>query len=174
MKSREFRRSNTEVIVIAHNIRSILNLGSIIRSAECFGVGTVITSGWTPSINHGLPHIQTKMKQQLHKTALGAEDIVKIIYCDDINLLIEKLKTDNYQIVGLEQSSDSIELPNFVASNKVALLLGEEVDGITPQLMKMCDTLVEIPMFGQKESLNVSVAAGIALYEISSKNSLRQ
>lgn len=170
MKSRDFNNSGTEIIVIAHNIRSILNLGSIIRSAECFGIGKVFTSGWTPSIDHGLPHIRTKLKQQLHKTALGAEDIVDISYSDDIKKLINQLKADGFQIVGLEQSIESIELPAFVASPKTALLLGEEVDGIDPQLMNMCDKLIEIPMFGQKESLNVSVATGIALYEIASKN----
>ena len=75
-------------------------------------------------------------------------------------------KQDGYRVVGLEQSSKSIALPAYKAPAKVALLLGEEVDGITPDLLAKCDDLIEIPMFGQKESFNVSVATGIALYQL--------
>lgn len=166
MKSREFIRDSREIVIIAHNIRSLLNVGSIMRSAEGFGVSTVFATGWTPSPDHGLPHVRKKLTAELHKTALGAESIVKLSYRDSVNLLLDSLKQDGYRVVGLEQSSKSIALPAYKAPAKVALLLGEEVDGITPDLLAKCDDLIEIPMFGQKESFNVSVATGIALYQL--------
>ncbi len=166
MKSREFTRGSQEIVVIAHNIRSIMNLGSIVRTAEGFGVSTVFTTGWTASPDKGLPHVQKKMAGELHKTALGAEDIVAIHYRKDVSDLLGDLKQDGYRIVGLEQSSRSIPLPDYQPPDKIALLLGEEVGGVTAELLELCDDTVEIPMFGHKESFNVSVATGIALYEL--------
>lgn len=136
------------------------------RSAEGFGVSTIFTTGWTPSPDKGLPHVRKKLASELHKTALGAEDIINIHYKEDITNLLKELKQSNYRVVGLEQSSDSIALPNYQSPDKIALLLGEEVNGIEPELLKQCDDVVEIPMFGRKESFNVSVATGIALYQL--------
>lgn len=166
MKSRKFTKRDGEIIIIAHNVRSIMNLGSIVRSAEGFGVSTIFTTGWTPSPDKGLPHVRKKLTNELHKTALGAEDIVNIHYKEDITNLLKELKQSNYRVVGLEQSSDSIALPNYQSPDKIALLLGEEVNGIEPELLKLCDDVIEIPMFGHKESFNVSVATGIALYQL--------
>lgn len=158
----------SEVIVIAHNIRSTHNVGSIFRTSEGFGVAKIILSGYTPypRLEHDprLPHIAAKLTDQIHKTALGAEEMVPFIYQSEPD--IASLKSDGYTIVGLEQDQRAVILPEYAVPAKVALLLGEEVHGLTPELLVACDDLIEIPMHGHKESFNVSVAAGIALYHL--------
>lgn len=157
------------VIVIAHNIRSTHNVGSIFRTAEGFGVSKIILSGYTPypvlADDTRLPHIASKLTDQIHKTALGAETLVPFEYQETPD--VSSLKKAGFRIVALEQDSASIPLRAYTAPEKVALLLGEEVAGIAPDLLRRCDDIIEIPMQGQKESFNVSVAAGIALYHLS-------
>lgn len=158
-----------EIIVIAHNIRSTHNVGAIFRTSEGFGVKKIILSGYTPyPVGAGdtrLPHIREKLTGQIHKTALGAEAIVPFEYQEVPDFAA--LRSTGFTIVGLEQDDRSILLPSYTPPDKIALLLGEEVEGITANLRKQCDQLIEIPMHGQKESYNVSVAAGIALYALS-------
>lgn len=158
-----------EIIVIAHNIRSTHNVGSIFRTAEGFGVKHIILSGYTPypktDNDPRLPHIALKLTSQIHKTALGAETLVPFEYQEHPD--IQTFKENGYRIVALEQAEQSVSLREYVAPEKVALLLGEEVHGVTDELLEACDTIIEIPMHGQKESFNVSVAAGIALYALS-------
>lgn len=158
----------TEIIVIAHNIRSVHNVGSIFRTCEGFGVTKLILSGYTPypAIKNDLrlPHISQKLTQQIHKTALGAENIVNFAYQEEPDLT--QLKLDGYRMVGLEQHQKSVSLRQYSPPAKLALLLGEEVHGIPSELLDQCQDIVEIPMRGQKESFNVSVAAGIALYSL--------
>jgi len=155
-----------DVIVIAHNIRSTHNVGSIFRTCEGFGVSQLILSGYTPYPRYDgdtrLPHISEKLTKQIHKTALGAETLVAFTYQPLPDF--EDLKKRGYVIVGLEQDERSIPLGDYIAPEKIALLLGEEVEGIESHLRGYCDDLVEIPMKGKKESFNVSVATGIALY----------
>lgn len=157
-----------DIIVIAHNIRSTHNVGAIFRTAEGFGVAKIILSGYTPyprlSNDTRLPHIADKLTSQIHKTALDAETIVPFEYQEAPD--IDKLRHSGYRIIGLEQDTRSIMLPDYHPPEKVALLLGEEVEGITGDLRDQCDDLIEIPMVGQKESFNVSVATGIALYAL--------
>ena len=159
----------SEIVVIAHNIRSTHNIGSIFRTCEGFGVSKIIISGYSPypklPIETRLPHIEAKLTAQIHKTALGAESMVPFEYQEIPNL--SQLKEQEFTIIGLEQDKRSILLQNYIAPKKIALLLGEEVKGITNDLRDQCDDLVEIPMVGRKESFNVSVAAGIALYGLS-------
>ena len=158
-----------EIIVIAHNIRSTHNVGAIFRTSEGFGVKKIVLSGYTPyprqTNDSRLPHIADKLTLQIHKTALGAEAIVPFEYQEAPDFAT--LKNDGYTIVGLEQDERSTLIQNYKAPEKIALLLGEEVNGLTPELRTTCDDLIEIPMRGQKESFNVSVAAGIALYALS-------
>lgn len=160
--------SYPEIILILHNIRSTHNVGAIFRTAEGFGVKKIILCGYTPypSLKNDsrLPHIAEKLTSQIHKTALGAETLVPFIYQEVIDFTA--LKRDGYDIVGLEQDSRSVVLSSFTPPSKMALLLGEEVSGISAEHRESCDTLLEIPMKGQKESFNVSVAAGIALYAL--------
>ena len=158
-----------KITLVLHNIRSVHNVGSIFRTAEGFGVKKIYLSGYTPSPDNGLPHIREKISKQLNKTALGAEKLVPSEYIDDVFSLLNDLKKSDFKIIGLEQDPRSIPLPDLrrrlsSTQNKIALVLGEEVHGIAPKLRDLCDELVEIPMFGKKESFNVAVSAGIALY----------
>jgi 23S rRNA (guanosine2251-2'-O)-methyltransferase len=160
-----------EIVVIAHNIRSTHNVGSILRTADGFGVARVFLTGYTPYPTQAndtrLPHLRQKITKQIHKTALGAEATVPTEHHEDLLPVLSKLKADGYQLIALEQSEQAIILPDVKPYSKVALLLGEEVHGTPQDLLNLCDVVVEIPMKGAKESFNVSVAAGIALYELS-------
>mgnify|MGYP000860897006 CR=1 FL=1 len=176
----------SHIVVIAHNIRSTHNVGSIFRTCEGFGVERIVLSGYTPypdlsiqptapmcayidgeltRTDTRLPHIREKITSQIHKTALGAESLVPFEYHDTLDL--GTLDLVGYRLVALEQAPNSIDLRDYKAPERVALLLGEEVHGIAPDILAQCQDTVEIPMYGQKESFNVSVAAGIALYELS-------
>lgn len=154
-----------EITLVLHNIRSTHNVGSIFRSAEGFGVKEIILTGYTPypktDDDSRLPHIADKLTSQIHKTALGAEKLVSFRHYETLN---EWMADNKLPIVALEQSAESQSLPDFNPPKKFALILGEEVNGINPDVLKRCDYIVEIPMFGKKESFNVSVACGVALY----------
>ena len=158
----------SDIILIAHNIRSTHNVGSIFRTCEGFGVTKIILSGFTPyprlHEDSRLPHIADKLTAQIRKTALGAEEMVPFEYQETADL--QSLKKAGYRIVGLEQDGRSVMLQDYVAPEKIALLIGEEVEGLAADLRNECDDLVEIPMHGKKESFNVSVATGIALYQL--------
>ncbi|MBR6961846.1 TrmH family RNA methyltransferase [Candidatus Saccharibacteria bacterium] len=155
------------LMVILYNIRSTYNVGAILRSCECLGVKDVVLTGYTPYLDKGLPHEQAKLKKQIHKTALGAEEMLNTRRIDDINEAIMTLKADGYQILALEQGEHSLNLADSPKlEGKLALILGEEVHGIPQDILAKCDHLLEIPMLGKKESFNVSVATGIALWEL--------
>jgi tRNA G18 (ribose-2'-O)-methylase SpoU len=132
-------------------------------------VEKIILSGYTPypviENDARLPHIAEKLTSQIHKTALGAEAMLPFEYSEALDLA--KLKQEGYEIIALEQHARSLPLVDYEPARNVALLLGEEVEGIAPELLEQCATILEIPMKGQKESFNVSVAAGIALYALS-------
>ena len=172
-----------EIIVIAHNIRSTHNVGAIFRTCEGFGVQRLILSGYTPypdlalqptppqcayqpeetvRADPRLPHIREKITRQIHKTALGAEALVPFDYQPELDL--EQFA--GYRIVALEQASTSVSLQQYQPPSKLVLLLGEEVHGIPAETLALVDDIIEIPMYGQKESFNVSVATGIALYAL--------
>ena len=157
-----------EIVIVAHNIRSTHNVGSIFRTAEGFGVSRIILSGYTPYPTIGgdtrLPHISEKLTSQIHKTALGAEKMVPFEYQETPDLQV--LKDVGFRVIGLEQDAKSVQLPDYKSPEKIALLLGEEVHGIEQTLLDQCDDIIEISMQGKKESFNVSVAAGIALYAL--------
>ena len=159
------------IIVVAHNIRSTHNVGSVLRTADGFGIQKVFLTGYTPypaqPDDTRLPHIRDKLTRQIHKTALGAETSVATEYTADAARLLATLKQSGHHIAALEQHPRAVPLPGYAPPQKLALLLGEEVQGVEPQLLALCDTILEIPMRGKKESFNVSVAAGIALYELS-------
>ena len=157
-----------DIILIAHNIRSTHNVGAFLRTSDGFGVSKVIFSGYTPyptlENDTRLPYFADKLTRQIHKTALGAETVVPFEYYETPPL--DELKAQGYAIVGLEQDKRSIILPDYVVPDKIALLLGNEIDGIYPEYRDQCDVLIEISMRGSKESFNVSVATGIALYHL--------
>lgn len=164
-----------EMILVLDNIRSTYNVGAILRTAEGFGVEKVILSGYTPRVHDKklLPHLREKLDREIHKTALGAEDMLEIYACDDISTELRNLRNQGWQTVGLENNIANVPIYRLnseeiktVLADKVVLILGEEVNGIDNSLYDMIDLFVEIPMRGQKESFNVSVATGIAIYGI--------
>lgn len=166
------------MIVVLHNIRSCYNVGAILRTCEGFGVGKVILSGYTPRVHDEnlLPHLREKLDKEIHKTALGAEDLLDVYSCGDIFLELKKLHKQGWQIVGLENNIADVPLFSLcddklrdALSNKLVLVLGEEVNGINNSLYDIIDLFIEIPMKGQKESFNVSVATGIAVYELTAR-----
>lgn len=162
--------SSPHIVVIAHNIRSSHNVGSIFRTCDGFGVEHLYLTGYSPypaiERDTRLPHIVQKVTSEINKTALGAADSVVFSHLTSPYSVIDGYKAHGYAIVGLEQNQNAINLPEFVVPPKMVLILGEEVNGIKTDLIKKCTALLEIPMNGQKESFNVSVAAGIALYAL--------
>lgn len=164
-----------KLILVLDNIRSTYNVGAILRTAEGFGVSKVILSGYTPRVHDKdlLPHLREKLNKEIHKTALGAEDLLDIYSSGDIISDLKELKNQGWKIVGLENNIEESKLirlndkglKGYLADN-VVLILGEEVHGIDYSLYDIIDLFLEIPMKGKKESFNVSVAAGIAIYAI--------
>ncbi|MDO4526777.1 MAG: TrmH family RNA methyltransferase [Candidatus Saccharibacteria bacterium] len=183
------------LFLVLHNIRSCYNVGAILRTAEGFGIEKVVLSGYTPRVHDEalLPHLREKLDREIHKTALGAEDMVDLVnlpregnettrravctedgsktgVAENLKALLLDYKEQGFKILGLENNikKDLVALNNpklkEIIGDKCVLLLGEEVAGIDPELYDLIDIFVEIPMKGQKESFNVSVAAGIAMY----------
>jgi 23S rRNA (guanosine2251-2'-O)-methyltransferase len=147
-------------VVILHDIRSHYNVGAIFRTADGAGVSRIYLAGYTPSPidRFGRP------VPEIHKTALGAELTLPYESVLDVDTLIKKLQAEGFVVAAIEQTKESIMLDDFVLPQKVAYILGSETEGIPPAVSAACDVVVEIPMLGEKESLNVSVAAGIVLY----------
>lgn len=153
--------------MVIHNVRSAHNVGSMLRTAEGLGAAVYLT-GYTPypakARDQRLPHIALKTSRRIAKTALGAETSVKWQRYTDISRALTKLKQDGYFIAALEQDSGSRSLNEFAPPAKTALIVGPEVEGLDQATLALADTILEIPMQGKKESYNVSVAAGIALF----------
>jgi len=151
-----------KIVLILPNIRSLYNVGSFFRTADAFGVEKIYLVGFTgtPNSLHG---------HKIAKTSLGAEKLIPWDHRRTAVPLIKELKKDGWQIAALEQSTDSKMLSRAKFKNKVALVVGNEVKGLSKSILKSSDLIVEISMLGFKESLNVSVAGGIALYVIRNK-----
>lgn len=168
IKSGILDRSMRQIIVIAHNLRSTHNVGSLLRTAEGLGVEKVFLTGYTPypiqANDERLPHLAAKLHKQIKKTALDAEEQISWQHADSIEPILMDLKQQGYTVAAIEQTADSIELPDFKVPEKLALLVGREVEGIEPEVLALCDHILEIPMFGRKESFNVVQAAAMALY----------
>jgi len=156
--------------LVVHDIRSCYNVGSLFRAADGLGVIKIYLTGYTPYPVHDkdvrLPYLAQKITHQIHKTALGAEQTVPWEHTENILNLISLLKAKNYQLVGLEQTPHSIPLQKFRPRSKLALIIGKEVGGIDPEILKLTDSIIEIPMAGKKDSFNVAQATVIALYYI--------
>lgn len=156
--------------LLLNNIRSAHNVGSLLRTADGFGVTAVVCSGYTPyptlKDDGRLPHVSRKLTAQIHKTALGAEHSVAVSYREQATDVVNDYKAAGSLIIGLEQTTQSQPLSDFTTDRDILLLLGEEVDGLNPELLAACDVTLEIPMRGRKESFNVSIAGAIALYQL--------
>lgn len=151
-----------EIILILDNIRSVHNVGSIFRTAEGAGVSKIYCVGTTPT---PLDRFGRK-RRDFAKVSLGSEDMLKWEYAEHGLNIVKRFKKEGYRIIALEQSPDSMLYKKVKKSDKNVLILGNEVEGVSKDLLKQAHIIAEIPMNGQKESLNVSVSAGIALYGI--------
>jgi tRNA G18 (ribose-2'-O)-methylase SpoU len=155
----EFRRSEKiPVIVVLDNVRSMNNVGSIFRSADAFLLEAIYLCGYTPRPPH----------RDIHKTALGATETVHWEYHEAIIPALDKLKQDGYVIYAVEQAAGSTMLQDLVIkdSDKIALVFGNEVEGVQDEVIRICDHCIEIPQAGVKHSLNISVAAGIVFWAV--------
>lgn len=161
------------IILIAHNVRSTHNVGSLLRTANGLGIEKVYLTGYTPyplaNNDKRLPHLAAKLDRQIAKTALGAEKTTAWQYQEDLFKLISDLKVRGYVVAALEQTKDSIDLADYKSPSKLALVVGREVEGLETEVLDVADLSLEIPMKGTKESFNVSIAAGIALYTLKNK-----
>ena len=151
-----------EIVVVLNDVRSVHNVGSILRTADAFGVQTVYCVGYTPGVHDRFG----RERADIAKTALGAEKTVEVVHVDTFAAIATTLTGDGYHLIALEQDSRSVPLSKAQFGKRIALIAGNEVSGISPDALTLCDEVVEIPMYGEKESLNVSVAVGIALYEM--------
>lgn len=145
------------VIAVLDNVRSLHNVGSVFRTADAFCLEAVYLCGITATPPHN----------EIHKTALGAEDTVEWKYFEDTPDAVRELRERGYVIIAAEQVDKSIMLTSFSpeADKGYALIFGNEVKGVQQQVIDLCDYCIEIPQFGTKHSLNVSVSAGIVLWE---------
>jgi len=166
------KQSKPDIVLLGHNLRSCHNVGSLLRTCDGLGISQFIATGTTPYPelveDSRLPHIAKRAHEQISKTALGAELTIKVVR-NSIDEAITNLRENGYAIYALEQSSKSVSINSFKPVFPCVLIIGNEVKGIDDETLSMCDSIIEIPMLGQKESLNVSIAAAIALWEIKSR-----
>ncbi len=166
-----------KIVLIAHNIRSTHNVGAFFRTCDGLGIKKIILSGYTPyptlEADTRLPHFADRITRQIHKTALGAETTVNFEHFETLEDVIKKVRSKEALIVALEQHKSSLTpeacrqmIDQKYHGQTVYLILGNELHGVADKVLEMVDLIIEIPMRGSKESLNVSVAAGIALYEL--------
>lgn len=146
--------------LVLENIRSAYNVGAIFRTADASGVDKIFLVGYTPC-----PIDRFGRKQpEIVKTSLGASDTLSWDHSVSSTEVIEKLQKEGVTVVAVEQGTTSVKLDKFTVPEQVAYVMGNEVEGVSEEVLSLSDETVEIPMLGQKESLNVSVAAGIILY----------
>lgn len=165
ISTEEFKRADKlPLIVVLDHVRSLYNVGSVFRSSDAFRVECVYLCGITA----------TPPQVEIHKTALGAEDSVNWEYYERTQDAVELLKAEDYEVWAVEQVEGSIKLQDFLPDRgkKYAIILGNEVKGVQQEVVNQCDGCIEIPQFGTKHSLNVSVTAGILVWEFARKMKL--
>lgn len=160
-----------KIILVAVDVRSAHNVGAFLRTADGFGASVMLV-GITPrptgsKDDSRLPHIAQKAHKLIAKTALGAEELVEWTYHSTFSDAVKELRNNNFKLCAVEQSESSLPISDLPGDKNIALIVGPEVTGLPQSVLKACDAIYEIPMIGDKESFNVSVAAGIALYQAS-------
>ena len=145
------------LVVVMDNIRSMHNVGSVFRTADAFLISGICLCGFTPQPPH----------RDIHKTALGATDSVDWLYYENTVDAVLALKERGYKVLAIEQTEGSIMLDEYVDKQMpTAFVFGNEVDGVSDEVIQVCDGVIEIPQWGMKHSLNISVSAGIVLWDI--------
>lgn len=144
------------IVVVMDQIRSMHNVGSVFRTADAFLINGICLCGFTPQPPH----------RDIHKTALGATDSVDWLYYEETADAVKALKAKGYKVFAIEQTEGSISLNQFEKNNQpIAFVFGNEVDGVDQAVIELCDGVIEIPQWGMKHSLNISVAAAVVLWE---------
>jgi len=166
LKNKELQRINidefksaekTPITIVLDNVRSALNVGSVFRTSDAFLIENIILCGIT----------STPPNKEIRKAALGASDSVNWQFEENTIDAVTKLKTNGYHIMGIEQADKSSKLNDFTLSNKpIAVIMGNEVNGVSQDVIDICDEVLEIPQFGTKHSLNISVTTGIIIWEL--------
>ena len=151
-----------EIRLILPDIRSAHNVGAIFRTADAFGVSKILISGYTPAPIDRFG----RERSDIAKASLGAQNTVKWEEIIDVVEYIKEAKKDGFEIVSLEQSPESIKISDYQKKDKVLLVVGNEITGVNQEILEQSDQILEIPMMGQKESMNVSVSTGISLYRL--------
>lgn len=151
------KADKNKIVVVLDNIRSMHNVGSVFRSADAFLVEAIYLCGFTPQPPH----------RDIHKTALGATETVQWEYSPSTMEVVSRLKGLGYKVYAIEQVEGSISLEKLaIDADKIAVVFGNEVEGVSNEVLSICDGCIEIPQMGMKHSLNVSVTAGIVLWEL--------
>jgi tRNA G18 (ribose-2'-O)-methylase SpoU len=157
-----------QIVLIAHNFRSTHNVGSLFRTAEGLGVNELILSGYTPypkeENDNRLPYMADKLEKQINKAALGAQFSLKWRHTEDIAKPIGVYKDQGFKVIALEQDKNSHVITDLDYGDNIVLIVGNELIGLTTDVLGLCDQIIEIPMYGRKESYNVVQAAAMALF----------
>ena len=153
--------SKTPIVIVLDNIRSLNNIGSVFRTSDAFLIEKIYLCGITAKPPH----------KDIHKTALGSTNTVNWEHEENTMTLVEKLKAEHYEIISIEQAEQAIMLNDFSvkANQKYALVFGNEVKGVAQEVVNNSDSVIEIPQFGTKHSLNISVSCGIVVWDLFSK-----
>ncbi|MFZ2523490.1 MAG: TrmH family RNA methyltransferase [Minisyncoccia bacterium] len=151
-----------DVRVLIHDIRSTHNVGSIFRTSDTVGVNKIYISGYSPTPKDKY----SRARKDIAKVALGAEETIPWEYLKSPLTTIKSLKKEGFEVVGLEQNKKSIDYKKYKSNDKLLFIVGNEVLGMDAKLISTCDKIIEIPMLGKKESLNVSVAFGVSIFRI--------
>ena len=152
-----------EIVIILNDIRSAHNVGAMFRTAEAAGVSKIYLTGYSPAPLDRFGRERT----DIAKAALGAEKLLAWEQAQDTEKLLKNLKQDGFDIVAVEQAGNSVNYRDYKVGEKTALVFGNEVDGVSESILKQSDSIIEIPMKGKKESLNVSTSAGVVLFRLS-------
>jgi len=159
----EYKSSEkTPIVIVLDNIRSFNNVGSVFRSSDCFRIEKIYLCGITAQPPH----------REIHKTAIGATESVAWEHAENTLDVVEKLKVDNWKTYAIEQTENSVMLNDFdPGQDKIAIVMGNEVEGVQQEVVNACDGVIEIPQIGTKHSLNISVCTGVVLWDLYSKMS---
>jgi len=163
--------NNLPLRLILSDIRSAANVGAILRTADACHVEQVYACGYTPypraqPLDLRPPHVIASNTRAIAKSALGAETTVPILHCPDAVSAIRDARSAGFTIIVIEQAENALNLYHYQPANPLALVLGNEVSGVPRAEQALADAILELPMLGTKESLNVSVAGGVALYQL--------
>jgi tRNA G18 (ribose-2'-O)-methylase SpoU len=157
-----------EIVLVIHDVRSAHNVGSLLRTADGLGINQVLISGYSPypaqKKDARLPHISQKISRSIAKTSLSAETSVNWSHAEDPSDSLSRWSASGFVIAALEQTSRAINLNEFKPPSKIVLIVGNEVEGIDQLMLHQAEIHLQIPMLGNKESYNVSVAAAMALF----------